>query len=53
MVVIRNNYALTKDPFSEFENAYVSKQTYVSSYINSDLYKKRRDVLLQRLEKIN
>lgn len=48
-----NNYALTKDPFSEFENAYVSKQTYVSSYINSDLYKKRRDVLLQRLEKIN
>lgn len=48
-----NNYALTKDPFSEFENAYVSKQTYVSSYINSDLYKKRRDMLLNRLRNMD
>ena len=48
-----NNYALTKDPFSEFENANVSKQTYVGSYINSDLYKRRRDMLLQRLDEIN
>ena len=48
-----NNYALTKDAFSEFENAYVSKQTYVYSYINSDLYKKRRDTLLNILKNID
>ena len=51
--IMTNNYALTKDPFSEFENAYVSKQTYVSSYINSDLYKKRRDMLLNRLRSMD
>ena len=51
--LLTNNYALTKDPFSEFENAYVSKQTYVHSYINSDLYKKRRDTLLNLLKNID
>lgn len=47
--IMTNNYALTKDPFSEYENAFVSKQTYINSYTASELYKKRKEVLKKRL----
>jgi Mannosyltransferase OCH1 and related enzymes len=50
--MLTNNYALTKDPFSEYKNAFVSKQTYINSYIASDLYKKRKELLEERLRLI-
>jgi len=49
-IQLTNNYALTKDNFSEFENAYVSKQTYVNSYTSSELFKKRVTLLKQKLD---
>jgi hypothetical protein len=36
-----NKYALTKEPMAVYEQALVSKQTYTSSYLKSELYKKR------------
>lgn len=47
-----NLYALTKDPFSEFENAYVSKQTYIESYLKSDLFQQRKAVLMKRMQQV-
>jgi len=47
--VMTNNFALTKDPFTEYENAYVSKQTYIQSYNKSELYQRRKAFLMQRL----
>lgn len=47
--LMTNSYALTKDPFSAFENAYVSKQTYLSSYMSSELFVQRKAVLLAKL----
>lgn len=47
--VLTNNFALTKDPYSEYEKAYVSKQTYIQSYSKSELYQRRKAFLMQRL----
>ncbi|MFC3024240.1 capsular polysaccharide synthesis protein [Vibrio zhugei] len=47
-----NLYALTKDPFSEFENAYVSKQTYIESYLKSNLFQQRKAVLMKRMQQV-
>ncbi|WP_083245784.1 capsular polysaccharide synthesis protein [Aliivibrio logei] len=45
----QNRYALTNDTFEVYQHALVSKQTYINSYLSSDVYKSRRDFLLNKL----
>lgn len=47
-----NKHALTKDDFAIFENAVVSKQTYIQSYVKSDMFKKRKEKLMNRIKTI-
>lgn len=47
-----NEYALTKDPYDAIATAKVSKQTYLLSYSRSELFKKRKQVLAEKLAAI-
>lgn len=48
-----NKHALTKDDFSIFENSVVSKQTYIQSYVKSEMFKKRKESLMSRIKENN
>ncbi|MFV0573847.1 MAG: capsular polysaccharide synthesis protein [Vibrio sp.] len=48
--IMENRFTLTKGDFDDFSQSVVSKQTYIGSYVQSDLYKKRKASLLNKLD---